>query len=53
MGDLPPKYKQVFMLSKKEGLTNIEISEHLEISVKTAEAQITRGFKFLRKKTFR
>lgn len=50
MEDLPPKCKQVFMLSKKEGLTNIEISEHLEISVKAVEAQITRGFKILRKK---
>lgn len=48
--DLPPKCKQVFMLSKKEGLTNIEISEHLNISIKAVEAQITKGFRVIRKK---
>lgn len=47
--ELPPKCKQVFELSKSEGLTNIEISEHLNISVKAVEAQITRGFRLLRK----
>ncbi len=47
--NLPPKCKQVFELSKTEGLTNIEISEHLNISVKAVEAQITRGFRLLRK----
>ena len=46
---LPPKCKEVFELSKTEGLTNIEISEHLNISVKAVEAQITRGFRLLRK----
>ena len=47
---LPPKCKQVFELSKKEGLTNIEISEHLSISVKAVEAQITKAFTIIRKK---
>nr|WP_299381242.1 RNA polymerase sigma-70 factor [Allomuricauda sp.] len=47
--ELPPKCKQVFELSKTEGLTNMEISEHLNISVKAVEAQITRGFRLLRK----
>lgn len=47
--DLPPKCKQVFVLSKKEGLTNIEISEYLNVSVKTVEAQITKAFSVLRK----
>lgn len=45
---LPPKCKEVFILSKKEGLTNIEIAEHLEISIKTVEAQITKAFSILR-----
>jgi len=45
---LPPKCKEVFILSKKEGLTNIEIAEHLEVSIKTVEAQITKAFSILR-----
>lgn len=47
---LPPKCKQIFTLSKKEGLSNIEISEYLGISVNTVEVQITKAFKVLRKK---
>ncbi|NVN19055.1 RNA polymerase sigma-70 factor [Muricauda sp. HICW] len=47
---LPPKCKEVFYLSKKEGLTNNEISLHLGISVKTVEAQITKAFQILRVK---
>jgi RNA polymerase sigma-70 factor (family 1) len=46
--NLPAKCKEVFVLSKKEGLTNIEIAEHLEVSVKTVEAQITKAFSILR-----
>ncbi|UJH67045.1 RNA polymerase sigma factor [Allomuricauda sp. SCSIO 65647] len=47
---LPPKCKQVFVLSRQEGLTNIEISEYLKISIKTVEGHITRAFSILRKK---
>lgn len=47
---LPAKCKQVFLLSKKEGLTHIEISEHLNISIKTIESHMTRAFKILRNK---
>ncbi len=47
--NLPPKCKQVFLLSRREGLTNMEISDYLNISVKTVEAQITKSFKVLRK----
>ncbi|MEO8254993.1 MAG: sigma factor-like helix-turn-helix DNA-binding protein, partial [Flavobacterium sp.] len=46
--NLPQKCKLVFNLSKKEGLTNIEIAEHLEVSIKTVEAQITKAFSILR-----
>ncbi|MAZ29350.1 MAG: RNA polymerase sigma-70 factor [Cytophagaceae bacterium] len=46
---LPPKCRQVFTMSKQEGLTNKEISEYLDISIKTVEAQITKGFNILRK----
>ena len=46
---LPLKTKEVFTLSKHSGLTNAEISEILDVSVKTVEGHITRAFKLLRK----
>jgi len=48
---LPPKCKQTFLLSKQEGLTNIEISEYLNVSIKSVEAHITKAFSILRQKT--
>lgn len=42
--NLPPKCKEVFILSKKDGLTNIEISEYLNLSVSTIERHITIAF---------
>ena len=48
--NLPPKCKQTFKLSKQEGLTNIEISEYLNVSIKSVEAHITKAFSILRKK---
>lgn len=48
--ELPPKCQQIFLMSKKEGLTNIEISEYLNISKKTVEGQITKAFCILREK---
>ncbi len=47
--NLPPKCKQTFLLSKQEGLTNIEISEYLNISIKSVEAHMTKAFSILRK----
>jgi len=47
---LPPKCKKIFVLNKKEGLTHIEIAEHLNISVKTIEGHMTRAFKILNEK---
>ncbi len=47
---LPPKCRQTFLLSKKEGLTNMEIAEYLNISIKSVEAHITKAFSILRKK---
>lgn len=46
--NLPPKCKEVFILSKKDGLTNIEISEYLNISVNTIERHITIAFTKIR-----
>jgi RNA polymerase sigma-70 factor (ECF subfamily) len=48
--NLPPKCQQIFVLSKKEGLTNMEISEYLNISLKTVEAQITKAFGILKER---
>ncbi len=45
---LPKKCKQIFLLSKQEGLSNKEIAEHLNISVKTVEGQITKAYRLLR-----
>lgn len=47
---LPPKCQRVFILSKKEGLTNTEIADYLDISLKTVEAQITKAFRILKNK---
>ncbi|WP_223551869.1 RNA polymerase sigma factor [Aestuariivivens sp. NBU2969] len=46
---LPPKCKETFVLSRKEGLTNIEISEFMDVSIRTVETQINKAFKILRK----
>lgn len=46
--NLPPKCKQTFLLSKQEGLTNIEIAEYLNVSIKSVEAHITKAFRILR-----
>lgn len=45
---LPPKCRLIFSMSKKEGLSNIEIAEYLEITPKGVEKQITKAFNFLR-----
>jgi RNA polymerase sigma-70 factor (family 1) len=46
--NLPPKCKEIFILSKQEGLTNIEIAEYKNVSVKAVEFHITKGFSILR-----
>jgi RNA polymerase sigma-70 factor (ECF subfamily) len=46
---LPTKTKIIFTLRKQSGLSNIEISESLNISIKTVEGHITKAFKLLRK----
>lgn len=46
--NLPPKCKEVFLLSKEEGLTNIEIAEYKQISIKSVEGHITKAFSILR-----
>ena len=47
---MPEKRKEIFKLSREQGLSNKEIAEKLEISVKTVENQMTSALKFLREK---
>ena len=42
---LPEKCKEIFQLSRDENLSNQNIAEKLNISVKTVEAQITKALK--------
>jgi len=48
--NLPPKCREVLLLSRKEGLTNLEISEYLKVSIKTVEAHLTKAFGELRRR---
>ncbi|MDH5474566.1 MAG: RNA polymerase sigma-70 factor [Cyclobacteriaceae bacterium] len=45
---LPVERKQIFMLSKQHGLSNQEIAEKLNISIRTVENQLYRATKTLR-----
>lgn len=46
---LPIKRKEIFLLSRHNGLSNKEIAERLNISVKTVESQMTLALSRLRK----
>ncbi len=48
--NLQPRCKEIFLLSKYEGLTNTEIANYLNLSVKTVENQMTRAYAQLRDK---
>ncbi len=48
MEKLPDRRKMIYKLSRVEGLSNKEISEKLNISVKTVENQINLAIKFLK-----
>ncbi|MCK0144516.1 RNA polymerase sigma-70 factor [Arenibacter sp. F26102] len=51
VAQLPPKCKEIFLLSKQDGLTNTEIATYLNISIKTVEYQIAHAYSTIRKKT--
>ena len=45
---LPDKCREVFLLSKRDGLSNDEIADRMGISVKTVKNQMTKAFSRLR-----
>ncbi len=47
---LPPKRRQIFKMSKLEGLTYEEIAEALSISKNTVESQMVKALRFLRER---
>lgn len=48
LDSLPERCRKVFILSKRDGLSNAEIAEELGISVKTVENQMTKAYSRLR-----
>lgn len=46
--ELPPRCREVFVLSRLEGKKNKEVAEILNISLKSVEAQITKALKVFR-----
>lgn len=45
---LPEKCRAVFLMSKRDGFSNEEIAEELNISIKTVKNQMTKAFSRLR-----
>jgi len=48
--ELPPKCKEIFVMGKQEGMTYAEIAEHLNISFRTVENQMSKAFAIIREK---
>ena len=49
LDQLPKKRKEVFLLSRRDGLKNREIAEKLDLSIKTVESHMSLTLKFLKK----
>lgn len=45
---LPPKRKEIFILSRRKGLSNKQISEQLNISESTIESQLSKAIAFMK-----
>jgi len=50
IGSLPPRTREVFLLSRERHLRYAEIAEQLGVSVKAVEANMTRALKQLRER---
>lgn len=48
MDELPEKCREIFLMSKRDGMTNEEIAEELDISIKTVKNQMTKAYSRLR-----
>ena len=46
---IPVRSREIFLKSRNENLSNREIAEELDISIKTVEKHITRSLKIIRK----
>jgi RNA polymerase sigma factor, sigma-70 family len=46
---IPVQSREIFLKSRNENLSNREIAEELDISIKTVEKHITRSLKIIRK----
>ena len=46
--ELPPKRREIFVLSRKEGLSNKEIAKQLNISESTIETQLSKALAFMK-----
>lgn len=46
--DLPEKCREIFLMSKRDGYSNAEIADELNISIKTVKNQMTKAFSRLR-----
>jgi RNA polymerase sigma-70 factor (ECF subfamily) len=46
--ELPPRRREIFILSKKDGLSNKEIAQQLQITESTIETQLSKAFAFMR-----
>jgi RNA polymerase sigma-70 factor (ECF subfamily) len=46
---LPEQRRRIFQMSRREGLSNKEISDNLNVSVQTVRNQISTSLKFIRK----
>ena len=50
ISELPPKCQEIFRMSRVKGIKNKEIADHLHISIRTVETQISNALKALREK---
>lgn len=45
---LPDRCREIFLMSKRDGMTNEEIASELDISIKTVKNQMTKAYERLR-----
>ncbi len=50
ISELPEKCRTIFLLSNIDGMSNKQIAENLNVSVKAVEKQITKAYKILRER---